>query len=54
MNAIVTVKFVLKNICDKKDLEDTSFEEMVKFLIDEEGLFNLCDDEYEIIKIEPC
>ena len=57
MDAIVTVKFKLSNMCNEEDLIETgmTFEEMVKNLISEEGIMGLVDaDEMdgEIISVE--
>ena len=54
MDAKVTVQFILPHMCSPEDLisEGKSFEEMVRYLIFEEGLWGLCQDDWEIIKIE--
>jgi hypothetical protein len=53
--AKVTVELTISCMSDTKEcLEEgfKSFEEMTRWLIDEEGLFGLVDDEYKILKIE--
>lgn len=54
MDADVIIKFRFNNVCSKQDLEDTrmSFKEMVELLIQECGLFGVCEDEYEIIEVK--
>lgn len=52
MNAKVTVVFMLPNMCGPEDLEfeGKTFDEMIRYLILEEGLFGL-QDSYEITEI---
>ena len=54
MNATITVKFKLSDVCNPEDLETTgmTFEEMVRYLISEEGIFDLVEDDGEIISVE--
>ena len=54
MDAIITVKFTLRNICDARDLReaDMTFKDMVDVMLHEEGLFGMAEDAYEIISIE--
>ena len=56
MKAKVTVEFIISEVCSKKDLKDTkmSFNQMVKYLIQEEGLYSIADVDTEpkIIKIQ--
>jgi len=54
MNAIITVKFKLSGVCDPEDLKNTgmTFEEMVRYLILQEGIFGLVGDDGAIINIE--
>jgi len=54
MNAEVTVQFKLPNICDVEDLEaaQMTFEEMVRWLIREEGLLGLVSGRGHIISVE--
>ena len=54
LNATITVRMIFKNICTKEDLDesDMTLQEMVRFLIDAEGLFGVCEDDYEIVRIE--
>jgi hypothetical protein len=53
LDAKVTIDFTLKNVCEEGDAESMgmTFEEMVRWLIAEEGLFGVCEDEYEIRKV---
>ena len=43
MNAEITVKIKINNICDSEDLKDTrmTFKEMVEWLIKEEGIYEV-------------
>lgn len=54
MDATITVKFKLSDVCNHEDLETTgmTFEEMVRHLISEEGIFDLVEDDGEIVSIE--
>lgn len=55
MNAIVSVEFTIRNVCHADDLEISglSFEELVRSLIDDEGLLSLCSDgSVTIVSIE--
>jgi len=54
MDAIITVKFKLLNLCNPEDLKTTgmTFEEMVRGLILEEGIFGLAEDDSDILSIE--
>ncbi len=49
--ALVTIQFRIPNLGDE-DVPEMSFDELVKFLISEEGLFGIADDEFQILKIE--
>lgn len=53
INAKVTVEFTLKNVCSEEDLKDTkmSFGEMIKDLIQTEGLFGLVEPRYKVVDI---
>ena len=54
MDAEVTIKFQFNSVCSKRDLEDTgmSFEEMVKYLLEEEGILGCCEDKYEVLEVK--
>ena len=54
MRAVITARFHMPSVCNPEDLEDTglSFEQMVKHLISEEGLFGVVDDDWEILSVE--
>jgi len=54
MNALITVKFKLSDVCNPEDLKNTgmTFEEMVRYLISEEGIFGLVEDNGDVINIE--
>lgn len=55
MDAFVTVRFRFNNICNEDDLKNCnmSLSDMVKYLIREEGICGVIDDEdYEIIDVE--
>jgi hypothetical protein len=52
--ARVTVTFVIRNVCNQQDPEKLgmTFDEIVRSLIDSEGLYGLVEDEYSIDKIK--
>lgn len=55
LSADIHVKFRFNNICTQEDLDDDGWtlEEMVRFVIKEEGLMGIVDDEQgEITSIE--
>ena len=52
MNAKVTIEFIVNNVCNPEDLVDTTFEELVRWLIREEGIHGIAEDDYKVIKIE--
>lgn len=53
MDAFVTVKFRFNDVCNEEDLTDITFSDMVKYLIQEEGICGVIDTEnYEIINVE--
>lgn len=52
MDAYVTVRYRLTDICDSSDLdEDYTFEQLIHDLINEEGVLGMADDAGEIIQI---
>jgi hypothetical protein len=53
--AKVTVEFIIPDICDQEDLdvEGWTFEKMVRYEIEEEGLFSIAEENQgRILKIE--
>ena len=53
MDATVIVKFRFDNVCNEDELKDISFEDMVKSLINDNGLIGVVDlENYEIISID--
>jgi len=53
MDAKVTIEFNFYNVCNNEDLYEMTFEEMVKYLIKEEGICGVIDTEnYKILKVE--
>ena len=55
MKAKITISYELSNICSKEDLVGSldTLEKMVTYLIKEEGLFGLVDEEsLKIISVE--
>lgn len=54
MDALVTVRFKFFSVCDPSDLTDLGFtlEEMVRYLIKEEGLMSVVNGEGEIVAVE--
>jgi hypothetical protein len=56
VDAEVTIKFILPNICDSEELDDmTSFEDLIKDRIEDDGLYDVLVDEadYEITDFKP-
>ena len=53
MDAYVTVRFLCTNLCNQEDLDNgnKTFEEMVRWLVQEESIIGISDSE-EVIKIE--
>lgn len=55
LDAEVVIRFKIKNLMDSEDnLDDwgfDSFEDFVKFLIEEEGLMGVVEDGYKILSI---
>ena len=52
VDAKVTFTGIFKNVCNPEDLDgDFSFKDMVKYLVEEEGIYG-CVDELHLIKIE--
>ena len=52
VNAEVTIKFIIENTGSPEEWEFDTYDEVIKWLIQEEGLWGLVNDEYEILKIE--
>ena len=54
MKAKVVIEFTLSNLCEQKDLDDSgmTFEELIRWLIAEEGLFGICDEDWKVMRIE--
>ena len=51
MNAEITVKFTIENTGEHEECGFETYAELVRWLIHEEGLWGLVNDEYEIINI---
>lgn len=51
INAVVVVRFRISNICDERDLEQRSLEDIVRKLIDDEGLIGVVDDDSIIVSV---
>ena len=51
MDAKLTFTGIFKNVCNPEDLGDWTFEEMVRFLVEEEGIWG-CIDDCILIKVE--
>ena len=59
MDAEITVRFIARNLCSLEDLRDhtsvrqahDAFAEIVRYLIQEEGLFGIVEDDPEILSI---
>lgn len=57
MNALVTIRCKLMNICNKEDFDEETpdLESVVRYLIKEDGIIELIyDEDVEILKIEQC
>jgi len=56
MDATVTIRFRAENLCNPSDFgngaPDKTFADLVKRLIESEGLFGIVQDDYDIISIE--
>ena len=52
MDAEVTVKFIITNTGEHGECGFETYEELVRWLIQEEGLWGLVNDDYEIINIK--
>jgi len=52
MDAEVTVKFIITNTGEHGECGFETYEELVRWLIQEEGLYGLVNDEYEILSVE--
>jgi hypothetical protein len=53
--AKVTVEFIIPNLCEDEDLKETgmSFDELTRYIIKEEGLMGIVDDQDgKILNIE--
>lgn len=48
----VICKFRINDVCTEEDLEGTTLEKMVMWLLDEEGLFGIASDKGKILSIE--
>ena len=53
MNAVVTIRYIIPNVCDQEylDASKMTFEAIVRDLISEEGISGIAEDEYEIVAI---
>lgn len=51
--AKVLVEFTIKNAVNQEDLDDMEWEldQMVRWLIQEEGLFGICEDDFRIVSV---
>jgi len=54
MKAKITVEFIMPSICNPEDLTGkyNTLDKMVRYLIKEEGLWGIVDDEYKVVKVE--
>ena len=52
MDAEVTVKFTIRNTGEHMECGFETYPELVRWLIQEDGLWGLVEDEFEIINIE--
>ena len=51
VDAEIIVRFVARNICSTEDLAKTTLEELVHYLVKEEGLFGIVEDDPQIVSI---
>jgi hypothetical protein len=53
INAHLLVQFKINNVCTMQDLADLdmSLRQMVENLIQSEGLFGICEEDYKIINV---
>jgi hypothetical protein len=54
MDAKVTVEYIVKNACGEDISPFESFEELIRWLIKEEGIYGISEDDYRIVRIEKC
>ena len=55
MDAYVTVRYRCSDLCDESDLGEAPFktlEDMVRWLIAEDGVQSICDNEGEVVAVE--
>ncbi len=57
MNAKVKIEYTVENVCDesqfgKNDPRFKTFAELVKYLIREEGIHGIANDQYRIVSIK--
>jgi len=52
VKAEVIVKFIIENTGRHEECGFDTYNELIRWLIQEEGLWGLVEDEYEIINIE--
>jgi len=51
MDAEILVKFRMKRVCDEDELDNSTFKEVVEGLIEEDGLFDLVEDKFEVVEV---
>lgn len=56
MDAIVTIKYRIPNVCNPEDLENTgtTFNEVVQLILEDEGMIGSRDVDGELLGVEPC
>ena len=57
VNAEIIVKFKTIYLTDRESLEDDfagNLDALVRWLVEEEGLFGICEDEFEILVVKEC
>lgn len=54
MDAKIKVEFTMDRVCEERDLEwnEITFEEMVRSIIESDGLFGVVSDNYRILSVE--
>jgi hypothetical protein len=55
VDAEVTIKFIISDVCTEEDLEDGSLQEMVEDAISSDGLYELFveSEEYQVVDVKP-
>lgn len=56
MKAKVLIQYTIKNVCNKEDFGKNrpckTFNELVRYLIREEGIHGIAEDKYKIVSVQ--